>query len=90
VTLSKEAVNHMMSRHIELSSISDLAGAIRNTVEEPDYVVLGLHGEHIAVRRYQTSNYLVVPYREGGEVKTAFITSNMTKLLRREVIWKRS
>lgn len=88
VRLSTKAVNHMLSRHLELSAIRDLAAEIRRTVEEPEYVVLGVYGEHIAVRRYQ-ERYVVVPYQEGGEVKTPFMTSKLGKLLRRKILWKR-
>jgi hypothetical protein len=62
------------------------------TVNAPDYVVRGRHGEHIAIRYIGITpygaKYIIVPYDEGGEVRTAFITSDVDRILRREVLWR--
>ena len=64
--------------------------SLGKTVEDPDYVILGAYGEHIAIRKYEESKYLVVPYTDGGEVKTAFITTKVNKMLtKRRLLWKR-
>ncbi|MEA1870452.1 MAG: hypothetical protein U9N09_10020 [Euryarchaeota archaeon] len=35
------------------------------------------------------AKYMVVIYEDGGEVITAFITSKIGKIIRRDVLWKR-
>ena len=50
-----------------------------------------VHIEHSAIRLVkETGRHVVVPYDNNGEVKTAFITSKVDKILtKREVMWKR-
>lgn len=88
VSLSKDALNHILGRHGELEAMHDLVNEIGKTIEQPDFVIPGFYGEHLAIRRYR-GRYLVVPYEEDGEVRTAFITSKVAKLLRRQILWKR-
>lgn len=70
----------------------NLENEIVKTVNAPDYVVRGRHGEHIAIRYIGITpygaKYIIVPYDEGGEVRTAFITSDVDKILKRGVLWK--
>jgi len=72
VKLTAERVEHILSRHPELSQITELIAPIKIMIEKPDYVVLGTYGEPIAIRRLEKSRYLVVPYFNDGEVKTAY------------------
>jgi len=75
-----------------LRRIPNLHNKIAETINKPKLVIKGLHGEHIAVRNIGLTPYgpkhLIVPYDEGGEVRTAFITSDLDRILRREVLWR--
>jgi len=79
-------------RHPELKRIRNLPNEIAETINRPEYIVRGLHGEHIAVRNIGLtlygSKHLIVPYDEGGEVRTAFITSDVDRILKRRILWK--
>lgn len=61
-------------------------------VEAPEFVVSGKQGEHIAVRRIDIpkleGKYLVVVYDEDSEVRTAFVTGKVQKILERTILWK--
>jgi len=64
------------------------------TIAYPDFVFAGRYGENIAVRKIEAGafkgKWMMVPYEEGGMVKTAFIVSNVKKIIRRRVVlWKR-
>ena len=81
----------MLSRHVELRKISKLIDVIGQAVEKPDFVILGICDEHLAIRSYAKSEYIVVPYDENGQVRTAFITSKISKIIeKREIMWRRS
>lgn len=77
-----------------MKRVRDLERLIVSVIEEPDIVVKGGHGEYIAMKHVPSislsAKYLVVPYEEEGEVKTAFAASRPERILRREIIWKRS
>lgn len=91
VVLTSERLEHIFLRHVEMKHIeSTLTGLIKKTVEDPDYVILGIHDEHIAIRYIEgLRKHLVVPYEEDGGVKTAFITSKADKVLKkRKILWK--
>lgn len=66
-----------MLRHPELKRILNLQNEIGNTINTPEFIVRGLHGEH-----------LTVPYDENGEVRTAFITSDVDRILKRGILWR--
>ena len=92
VSLTEDGLNHMLLRHPELKRIINLENEIAKTVNAPEYVVRGLHGEHIAIRyigiTIYGAKYMKVPYDEGGEVRTAFITSDVDRIIRRGVLWR--
>lgn len=73
--------------------IPSIEDEIVNALTRPEFVIRGFYREHIAVRNIGTTPYgpkhLVVPYNENGEVRTAFITSDASVILRRGVIWRR-
>ncbi len=62
-------------------------------VRSPNFVVRGRYGEMLAVRSLGITGaprFLVVVYREAGKdgfIITAFLTSNITDLERREKLW---
>ena len=54
----------------------------------------GKFGRHIAVRiqpqmKIDKARYTVVIYEENGEVITTFITSDLERIIRREILWRR-
>jgi hypothetical protein len=74
--------------------LRNLEKNISLAVASPDFVFAGEYGENIAVRKIKAGvsrdKWLMVPYEEGGKVKTAFIVSKVEKILRRRVVlWKR-
>jgi len=93
VVLSSEGLSHILLRHPELRRVRDLEDVLMSAVEAPDFVIEGRHGEHIAVRYIPDlplrAKFLTVAYNEGGEVRTAFVTSKPHKIKERGVIWSR-
>lgn len=92
VSLTGDGLEHILLRHPELKRIPNLENEIVKTINTPEYIVQGLHGEHIAIRNIGTTPYgpkhLIVPYDEAGEVRTAFITSDVDRILKRRVLWR--
>jgi nicotinamide riboside kinase len=93
VKLTQSGIDHMLKRHPELEDIN-LAEAIGLAIEDPDYIVQGKFGRHIAVRiqpqmKIDKAKYTVVIYEENEEVITSFITSDLERIIRREVLWRR-
>ena len=43
--------------------------------------------KHIGITPYG-AKYIIVPYDEGDEVRTAFITSDVDRILRRGILWR--
>jgi len=93
VVLSSDGLSHILLRHPELRRVRDLEDVLMSTVKAPDFIVKGKHGEHIAVRYIPDfplrAKFLIVAYNEGGEIRTAFVTSKPHKIKEREVIWSR-
>jgi len=93
VVLSNDGLSHILLRHPELGRVRDLEDVLMSAVKAPDFIVKGRYGEHIAVRYIPDfplrAKFLIVAYDEGGEVRTAFVTSKPHKIREREVIWSR-
>ena len=92
VSLTEDGLNHTLLRHPELKRMPNIENEIVKTVNAPERVVRGLHGGHIAIRyvgiTVYGAKYMIVPYDEGGEVRTAFITSDVDRIIRRGVLWR--
>ena len=92
ISLTRSGMDHIAKRHSELKNF-DLANRIGIAVESPDYVVQGNFGRHIAVRSEPMmlgkAKYMIVIYEDGGEVITAFMTSKIGKIIKRNILWKR-
>ena len=93
VVLSPSVIQHILKRHPELKKIQNLEDGILLTVASPDFVFAGRYQENIAAKKVRTEafkeKWIVVPYDEGGVVKTAFITSDVGRIKRgRVVLWK--
>lgn len=90
IRLTSERWRHIETRHPELRG---LMSEVLRTVEDPRLVVKGRYGEMIAMRRFSSvgkSSSVVVVYRESGKdgfIITAYLTSDVRDLERRERIW---
>lgn len=87
-------VKQVLRRHPETAKLRDLKEGISLAVASPDFVFAGRYGENIAARKIEAGTFegkwMMVPYEEGGRVKTAFIVSSVEKIIRRRaVLWKR-
>ena len=93
VTLHPATVKHVLKRHPEMAKLRDLDKSMLLTITSPDFVLGGKYGENIAARRIKAGalkgKWMVVPYEEGGRIKTALI-SNVEKIIKgRTALWKR-
>jgi hypothetical protein len=93
VKLTQSGIDHMLKRHPELEDLN-LEKEIGLAIEYPDYIVQGKFGRHIAVRirpqmKIEKAKYMVVIYEENEEVITSFITSDLERIIRREILWRR-
>lgn len=93
VALDTTVPQHILKRHPELKKLQNLEWDILRTVASPDFVFGGRYGENIAVKKIKTGvfkgKWIVVPYDEGGGIKTAFIISSVGRIKRmRVVLWK--
>ncbi len=81
---------HIERRHPELRGWRE---RVLETIAEPNFVVGGRYGELLAVRPSQAMGrhmFVVVVYRESskdGFIITAYLTSDVTDLKRREKLW---
>ncbi|KUO39039.1 MAG: hypothetical protein AVW05_02410 [Hadesarchaea archaeon DG-33] len=94
VILDSSIVERVLRRHLEMAKLQDLEEIISLAVASPDFVFAGRYGENIAARKIEAGTFegkwMMVPYEEGGRVKTAFIVSSVEKIIRRRaVLWKR-
>ncbi|MBI5399785.1 hypothetical protein HZB07_04140 [Candidatus Saganbacteria bacterium] len=90
IRLPQERWVHVVENHCELAgNFYDVLEAVTS----PDIVLEGTNDkELLAVKKREGKKYLVVIYKElgakDGFVITAFISSKINKLLRRQIIWK--
>ncbi len=89
VRLTKELWFHIVENHNELAGrISE----VLETVAEPDIITKGVKAELLAVKKIN-NKWLIVVYKEiekkDGFIITAFITSRIKYLLKKEIIWKK-
>ena len=92
VVLDSSTVKQILRGHPEMAKLQDLKESISLAVACPDFVFAGRYREHIAARKIEAGafegRWMMVPYEEGGRVKTAFIVSNVEKV-KKVVLWKR-
>jgi hypothetical protein len=92
IRLTRERWYHITKRHIELKKH---ASKVLLTVQDPDFIVRGKVGELIAVRYFRLKpSYLMVAYRETNEedgfIITAHFISNISQIMKREIVWQKS
>lgn len=87
IRLSEERWEHIVTEHSELSGMHDL---VLEAIGNPERILSGGAGEHLAVLEIQRGKWLVVAYREveqDGFVITSFVTTRLGWIGRRRQIW---
>ena len=88
IRLTDERWAHIVEEHAELAGRRE---ELLETISEAARVLAGRHGELLAVRALESDRAFVVVYREtsteDGFVITAFLTTRMGSLDRREQVW---
>lgn len=92
IRLTDERWQHIISQHPELK---DKQSLIVETVENPERVLDGGHGQLIAVRSIAKRKWLLVVYRElktggsilDGFIVTAFFNSRLRYIEDKKQIW---
>jgi len=92
IRLTSERWHHIVIAHQEIRD--DDFPKIMKVISEPDFILKGNKGEYLAVKRITgKENWLVVPYKEvsqeDGFVLTAYFSSNLIWLLKKEIIWNK-
>ena len=64
IRLTDERWSHITEEHCELAG---LRSEVLDAVVQPERIVLGGDGEHLAIREVEEGKHLVVIYREGTE-----------------------
>lgn len=87
--LTEERWFHIVENHDELAGRSS---EVLETVAEPDIIVKGVEQEFLAVKKIK-KQWLTVVYKEtslkDGFIITAFLTSKIQYLLKKEIVWKK-
>ena len=87
IRLTDERWSHITEEHCELAG---LRSEVLEAVAQPERILLGGDGEHLAIREIVEGKHLVVIYRERieeGFIITAFVTRRMRSLVKRRQIW---
>ena len=87
IRLTDERWSHITEEHCELAG---LRSEVLETVDQPERILLGGDGEHLAIRGMEEGKHLVVVYREGidgGFIITAFVTRRVRSLEKRRQVW---
>lgn len=89
IRLTDERWIHIVESHPEMAgSMSEVLLAIAS----PDVVIKGSEAELLAAVFKREDKLLVVVYREGLEdrfIITAFLTSKIEKILKRNILWQK-
>lgn len=92
IRLTHERWLHIIASHLEIDPTD--YKTIMNVIKNPDIILKGDTGEFLAVKKRARKNmWFVVPYKEidktDGFVLTAYLTTNISWLLQRELIWNK-
>lgn len=92
IRLTDERWQHIVITHLEIST--DDFPKIMKVITNPDFILKGSKGEFLAVKKMsRKKTWIVVPYREvnqqDGFVLTAYFTSDLFWLLKKEIIWSK-
>jgi len=93
VGLTHERWSHIVESHDYMAGYLDL---VVETVANPDYVVVGVKNEWLALKRYDHTaigpKHVVIVYREheqDGFIVTAFMTSKADRLIKKGIQWQK-
>ena len=89
IRLTQERWRHIVLLH---PNLSNKQAQVLSTVKNPDYIFKGKAGEFLAVSKFSIRVYLVVVYREiepDGFIITAYDTTDVRWLFKKELIWSR-
>jgi hypothetical protein len=87
IRLTDERWSYITEEHCELAG---LRSEVLETVGQPERILLGGDGEHLAIHEMEEGKHLVVVYREGvedGFIITAFVTRRVRSLVKRRQVW---
>lgn len=87
IRLTDERWAHITEEHCELAG---LRSEVLETVVQPERILLGGDGEHLAICEMEEGKHLVVIYREeveDGFIITAFVTRRVRSLVKRRQVW---
>ena len=87
IRLTDERWSHIIEEHCELAGFRT---EVLETVGQPERILLGGEGEHLAIREMEAGKHLVVIYREGlddGFIITSFVTRRVRSLEKRRQVW---
>lgn len=88
IRLTAERWWHIVENHNELAGYFT---EVLDVLQQPEAVLEGVKGEHLAVKMLETNKWLVVVYREinseDGFIITAHFTKRQRQLFRRRQIW---
>lgn len=92
IRLTQERWEHILNSHPEISK-GDLKEVLE-TITKPDMVLKGDLDELLAVKKKPGNKiWIVVPYKEidkaDGFILTAYITTDSSWLLKKEVLWNK-
>lgn len=89
IRLTEERWFHIVENHDELAG---RVSEVLETIAEPDIITKGIRNEFLAARKKNTK-WLVVVYKEINKIEgfiiTAFTTSRINYLLKKEIVWKK-
>ena len=89
IRLTGERWEHIVESHDDLQA---KRSSVLKTISEPDIIVQGIQNELLAAKKIR-SKWLIVVYKEvtktDGFIITAFSTSRMHYVLKKEIIWKK-
>jgi hypothetical protein len=90
IRLTDERWMHIVENHDEMAGYYF---DVLETVTHPDVIVEGYDDELWAVKRFITKKAMLVVYKErqskkDGFVITAFFTSKISKVMKRNILWQ--
>ena len=88
IRLPHERWMHITEGHPEMAGFYY---EVLSAIDEPDKIVQGALDEQIAIKKLESGKYICVIYKEitrkDGFVITAFITSKVKQIERRQLLW---
>ena len=92
IRLTDERWNHIVNIHQEID-VKDYKRFLR-VINKPEIIFKGNKGELLAIQKGpRKSLWIVVPYKEvtkqDGFILTAYFTSDLTWLFKKEIVWSK-